>query len=113
VAAPLLCAGLTMSGALGKLTDVPKNDWVVIFGAGGGLGHVGVQIASRLDKFRVIAVDTGNTKRELSLKCGAERFVDFESEDVEAVVKELTGEGAAAVLVVPGSEAAFALAPSL
>lgn len=113
VAAPLLCAGLTMSGALGKLKDVPENDWIVIFGSGGGLGHVGVQIASRLDKFRVIAVDTGATKRNLSLKCGAERFVDFETEDVEAVVKDLTGEGAAAALVVPGSEAAFALAPSL
>ena len=113
VAAPLLCAGLTMAGALGKLKDVPESDWVVVLGAGGGLGHVGVQIASRLEKFRVIAVDTGKTKRELSLKCGAEVFVDFESEDVEAVVKRLTGEGAAAALVVAGSEAAFSLAPSL
>ena len=113
VAAPLLCAGLTMSGALSKLTDVAEDDWVVVLGAGGGLGHLGVQIASRLRRFRVIAVDTGIEKRELSLACGARHFVDFEVEDVEAVVRELTGEGAAAALVVPESESAFALAPKL
>lgn len=113
VAAPLLCAGLTMSGGLSKLGDAKEGDWVVVIGAGGGLGHLGVQIASRLNRFRVIAVDTGATKRELSLKCGAERFVDFGEEDVEAVVREVTGEGAAAALVVAGSEAAFALAPKV
>lgn len=113
IAAPLLCAGLTMSGGLSKLGDAREGDWVVIIGAGGGLGHLGVQIASRLHRFRVIAVDTGDAKRKLSIECGAERFVDFETEDVEAVVGELTGEGAAAALVVAGSEAAFALAPKV
>ena len=106
VAAPLLCAGLTMAGALSKLGDAEAGDWVVVLGSGGGLGHLGVQIA-RLRGFRVIGVDRGEEKRALSLRCGAERFVDFEREDVEAVVKEVTGEGAAAVLVVAASEAAF------
>lgn len=113
IAAPLLCAGLTMSGALSRLSDAAQGDWVVVLGAGGGLGHLGVQIASRLCGYRVIAVDTGREKRELSLASGAQHFVDFEREDAEAVVKKLTGEGAAAALVVPGSERAFALAPGL
>lgn len=113
VAAPLLCAGLTMSGGLSKLGDAKEGDWVVVIGSGGGLGHLGVQIAARLRGFRVIAVDTGDAKRELSVKCGAERFVDFAAEDAEAVVRELTGEGAAAALVVAGSEAAFALGPKV
>lgn len=114
VAAPLLCAGLTMAGAVSKLDAcLAENDWVVISGSGGGLGHLGVQIASRLRGFRVIAVDSGKAKRELSLESGAHEFIDFVEENVEERVKELTGEGAAAVVVVSGSEQAFTMAPNL
>ncbi|PKS11122.1 hypothetical protein jhhlp_002883 [Lomentospora prolificans] len=112
-AAPLLCAGLTMAGAISKLRDLDNGDWIVISGAGGGLGHLGVQIASRLAKLRVIAVDSGEAKRDLSLRSGAEHFVDYSRENVEERVKAITGEGAAAVLVVPASEEAFAVAPRL
>ncbi|KAF7557696.1 hypothetical protein G7Z17_g396 [Cylindrodendrum hubeiense] len=114
VASPLLCAGLTMAGAVSKLdAQLEKDDWVVISGSGGGLGHLGVQIASRLREYRVIAVDSGQSKRDLSLSCGAQYFVDFAEEDVEKKVKELTGEGAHAVLVVSGSKEAFRVAPKL
>lgn len=114
VAAPLLCAGLTMAGAVSKLdAHLSNDDWVVISGSGGGLGHLGVQIAARLRGFRVIAVDSGQSKRDLSLSCGAQFFVDFATEDVEKKVKELTGEGAHAILVVSGSEEAFRIAPKL
>ncbi|KAF4979812.1 hypothetical protein FZEAL_4054 [Fusarium zealandicum] len=114
VVAPLLCAGLTMAGAVCKLDDhLAPGDWVIVSGAGGGLGHMGVQIASRLKHLRVIAVDSGPAKRKLSLECGAEEFIDFITEQVEEKVKNLTGEGAAAIIVTAGSEAAFALAPSL
>ncbi|KAJ4317247.1 hypothetical protein N0V84_007466 [Fusarium piperis] len=114
VVAPLLCAGLTMVGAVSKLDGcLAENDWVVISGSGGGLGHIGVQIASRLRGFRVIAVDSGKTKRDLSLESGAHEFIDFVQENVEERVKEITGEGAAAILVVSGSEQAFTMAPNL
>lgn len=125
VAAPLLCAGLTMSGAFSRLdTDAniflrggaKKEDfWVVISGSGGGLGHIGVQIASRIKHYRVIAIDTGDDKRQLSLDCGAEAFIDFKTEpDVASRVHELTGgEGAHATIVVPGTKAAFEMAPSV
>lgn len=114
VAAPLLCAGLTMAGAVSKLTGYAvKDDWVVISGSGGGLGHLGVQIAVRLHGLRVIAIDTGEARRKLSLDSGAEHFIDFALEDAEARVKEITSEGASAVLVVTGSQEAFVQAPSL
>ncbi|KAL6872133.1 GroES-like protein [Trichoderma novae-zelandiae] len=114
VAAPLLCAGLTMAGGIAKLDQhIPTDGWVVISGSGGGLGHIGVQMASRLRGYRVIAIDSGATKRELSLQCGAEAFIDFETENAEERVKEITGEGAHACLIVSGSEAAFELAPKL
>ncbi|OLN86100.1 Alcohol dehydrogenase 3, mitochondrial [Colletotrichum chlorophyti] len=113
-AAPLLCAGLTMMGAVSKLEgDLSRGDWVVIQGSGGGLGHLGVQIASKLRGFRVIAVDTGVAKRNLSLTSGAEVFIDYTEEDVEKTVMDLTTEGAHAVIVVPGTEDAYRLAPKL
>ncbi|KAK1237153.1 hypothetical protein MKX07_006032 [Trichoderma sp. CBMAI-0711] len=115
VAAPLLCAGLTMAGGIAELDrqHIPSDGWVVISGSGGGLGHIGVQMASRLRAYRVIAVDSGTSKRDLSLRCGAEAFIDFETENVVERVKEITGEGAHACLIVSGSESAFELAPRL
>ncbi|CAG7558760.1 unnamed protein product [Fusarium equiseti] len=114
VAAPLLCAGLTMAGAVSKVGGYAENgDWIVISGSGGGLGHLGVQIANRLKGLRVIAIDTGEARRKLSLDSGAEHFIDFKTENVEEKVKEITGEGAAAVLVVTASQEAYVQAPSL
>ncbi|KAL5093890.1 hypothetical protein Trisim1_009366 [Trichoderma cf. simile WF8] len=114
LASPLLCAGLTMAGGIGKLdTHIPSDGWVVVQGSGGGLGHIGVQMATKLRGYKVIAVDTGASKRELSLQCGAQIFIDFATENVEERVKEITGEGAHACLIVSGSEAAFELAPKL
>ncbi|KAL3462389.1 chaperonin 10-like protein [Aspergillus heterothallicus] len=114
IAAPLLCAGLTMAGALSKLDNIlGPGDWLAISGSGGGLGHIGVQIASRIKKLRVIAVDSGEEKRKLSLESGAEVFIDYQSEDVAARVHELTGEGAHATIVVPGTREAFAMAPNV
>ncbi|OQE36920.1 hypothetical protein PENCOP_c011G02633 [Penicillium coprophilum] len=114
VAAPLLCAGLTMVGALSRLdNEIHAGDFIVISGSGGGLGHIGVQIAARMKNLRVIAVDSGDDKRALSLKSGAEVFFDYKTEDVIARVREITGEGAHATIVVPGTKEALKMAPNL
>ncbi|KAF7592138.1 hypothetical protein BBP40_000625 [Aspergillus hancockii] len=104
--APLLCAGLTMYGALNKLHRFcQKGAWVVIMGAGGGLGHLGVQIGKEMG-YNIIAVDSA-TKKDICLKSGAAAFVDL-SDDVEKEVQNLTdGVGAHAVVVVVGLEAAY------
>lgn len=112
VAAPLLCAGLTMAGALNPLKDLEKGDWVVISGSGGGLGHVGVQLAAARG-LRVIAIDEGASKRALSMESGAEVFLDYKTQDVAGEVKRVTSEGAHAAIVVPGEAAAFEAAPPL
>ena len=44
-AAPLLCAGVTVYSALRKSNTV-SGEYVVLLGAGGGLGHLACQIAS-------------------------------------------------------------------
>lgn len=51
IAAPLLCAGLTMYSAIGK-ANLRSGDWLVIPGAGGGLGHLLVNTThNHLDYF--------------------------------------------------------------
>jgi len=114
VAAPLLCAGLSLAGAVSKLEpEVQPGDYVAIVGAGGGLGHIGVQIAS-IKGYKVIAIDSGAEKEKLSKEMGAFAFVDFAKQDVVQAVKDLTdGEGAHGVICVAGSERAYTQAPEL
>ncbi|KAF2126960.1 GroES-like protein [Dothidotthia symphoricarpi CBS 119687] len=114
VAAPLLCAGLSLAGAVSKLTpEVQPGEFVAIIGAGGGLGHIGVQIAT-IKGYKVIAIDGGSDKEKLCKEMGAVAFVDYTKQDVVQTVKDLTdGEGAHAVICVAGSEKAYLQAPSL
>lgn len=115
IAAPLLCAGLAIAGAVSKCEpELQSGDWVAIVGAGGGLGHLGVQIAANSKGYKVIAIDSGSDKRQLCLDIGASAFMDYATEDVENKVKKLTdGEGAHAVIIVAGSEKAYEKAPDL
>ena len=108
IAAPLLCGGVSMYGALER-AELHSGDFVVIPGAGGGLGHLGVQLAVHMG-YRVIALDTGEQKRALALRLGAEAFVDVHTGSGPSVVTQvraLTGEGAHCVICVAGSPAAY------
>ncbi|KAJ6145545.1 hypothetical protein N7470_009440 [Penicillium chermesinum] len=115
-AAPMLCAGVTVYAAL-KRSNARPGQWVVISGAGGGLGHIAVQIASRGMGLRVIGIDHGS-KAELVRSSGAEHFVDitqFPKDDQGAALKarvhELAdGLGAHAVVVCTAANAAYAQA---
>lgn len=105
MAAPILCAGVTVYKAL-KRSDAKAGESVVITGAGGGLGSLAVQYAHAMG-FRVIGIDTGDAKRDLVLKSGGEVFVDFMKDDVTKKVLEATdGEGPQAVIHVAVSEKA-------
>ncbi|GLA06922.1 hypothetical protein AnigIFM60653_007872 [Aspergillus niger] len=105
--APLLCAGLTMYGALSKIEKLyEKGDWVVIMGAGGGLGHLGLQIGKEMG-YKMIAVDSPS-KKDICLASGASAFFDFKDDNLIANIQSLTdGVGAHASLIVVGSEKAY------
>ncbi|KAB8258013.1 hypothetical protein BDV32DRAFT_151826 [Aspergillus pseudonomiae] len=107
VAAPLLCAGIAMYSSIMKTRTRP-GDWIVLPGAGGGLGHMGVQIAVRKG-LKVIAIDSGEKKKELCLALGATAFFDYKIDNIEKEVKKLTGGlGAHAVICTANSEPAYA-----
>ncbi|KAJ3761196.1 mannitol-1-phosphate dehydrogenase MPDH1 [Lentinula raphanica] len=106
-ASSVLCAGLTVYRAIKNSQTVP-GDWIVIPGAGGGLGHLGVQYA-RVRGLRVIAIDTGAHKRDLCLQLGAEKWIDFkESKDIVKEVLDATnGLGAHAAVVTASSSKGY------
>ncbi|KAI3019692.1 ABC-2 type transporter family protein [Aspergillus niger] len=105
--APLLCAGLTMYGALSKIEKLyEKGDWVVIMGAGGGLGHLGLQIGKEMG-YNMIAVDSPS-KKDICLASGASAYFDFKDDNLIAKIQSLIdGVGAHASLIVVGSEKAY------
>ncbi|KAF4615528.1 hypothetical protein D9613_003506 [Agrocybe pediades] len=106
-ATPILCAGLTVYKAL-KQTNLVVGQWVAISGAGGGLGHLAVQYAVAMG-YRVLAIDTGEKKKELVMSLGAEKWVDFmESKDIVEDVKVATGgQGPDAAVIAAGDARPF------
>ncbi|KAJ5758746.1 hypothetical protein N7520_005902 [Penicillium odoratum] len=106
LAAPLLCAGIAMYSSI-KKTKTRKGDWLAILGAGGGLGHMGIQIAAK-QGLKVLAIDMGDEKRDLCLSLGATEFLDFRNVDIVESVKSLTsGLGVHAVICTANGEAAY------
>ncbi|OAL37529.1 hypothetical protein AYO20_03036 [Fonsecaea nubica] len=108
--APILCGGVTAYKAI-KVSEAVPGRWMVISGAGGGVGALGIQYAKSMG-YRVIAIDVGDAKKEYCLKLGAEVYYDAKELDT-ATVMALTGDGAAAVLVMANSGRAYQAALEL
>jgi propanol-preferring alcohol dehydrogenase len=61
---------------------------------------------------RVIAVDGGDAKRDMSLKLGAEKYLDFTStSDLPGEIAKVTTYGAHAAIVFAASKASYEQAP--
>ena len=103
MAAPILCAGVTVYKGL-KETDTKPGDTVVISGIG-GLGHVAVQYAKAMG-LNVIAVDISDEKMALARQMGADATINAKTTDPVAEIKKLCG-GAQGVLVTAVSPQAF------
>ena len=104
-AGPLLCAGITTFNAL-RNSGATAGDRVAILGVG-GLGHLGVQFASRMG-FETVAVARGTGKEELARKLGAHHYIDSTDGDpgeklaalggVDVILATVTNAGAMAAL---------------
>ena len=103
-AAPVLCAGVTTYKGL-KETNARPGEWVVISGAGGGLGHIAIQYAKAMG-LHVAAVDLGPQKAALARKLGAEIAIDARTQDPAREIQKQIG-GAHGVLVTAVSTIAF------
>ncbi|KAJ7932134.1 chaperonin 10-like protein [Mycena leptocephala] len=106
-AASILCAGVTVYRAI-KYSQTSPGDWIVLPGAGGGLGHLAIQYA-KVAGLQVIAVDTGADKKKLCLELGADKWIDFqESKNIVEEIKAMTGGlGAHSALVTAASSSGY------
>ncbi|GAD96113.1 alcohol dehydrogenase [Paecilomyces variotii No. 5] len=105
VIGPVLCAGVTAYKAVLN-ANVRAGKWLVVVGAGGGLGHLAVQYA-KAQGASVLGVDTGAEKRDFVLSLGATEFIDFALTNPIDKVKEITNGGAHGVVVTAGNAKAF------
>jgi D-arabinose 1-dehydrogenase-like Zn-dependent alcohol dehydrogenase len=87
-AAPLLCAGITTYNALRHSGAMP-GDLVAVQGIG-GLGHLGIQFASKFG-YRVVAVGRGMGDAALARKLGASLYIDSGAANAAAELQELGG----------------------
>jgi len=87
-AAPLLCAGVTTFNALRHSGALP-GDLVAVQGIG-GLGHLGVQFASRFG-YKVAAIGRGAENRALAKKLGASVYIDSQAENAAEALQKLGG----------------------
>jgi D-arabinose 1-dehydrogenase-like Zn-dependent alcohol dehydrogenase len=87
-AAPLLCAGITTFNAL-RHSGASPGDLVAVLGIG-GLGHLGIQFASKFG-YRVAAVGRGPETAALAKRLGASVYIDGKSERAAQVLQSLGG----------------------
>ncbi|WP_260703101.1 alcohol dehydrogenase [Edaphobacter flagellatus] len=87
-AAPLMCAGVTTFNCLRNAGAVP-GDVVAVLGLG-GLGHLGVQYASKMG-FKTVAIARGADKAELAKRLGAAVYIDSQTQDPAAELQKLGG----------------------
>ena len=94
-AAPLLCAGATILGAI-KNSSAKGGDLIAIQGFG-GLGHLALQFAIKLG-LKVAVISRGKEKEELARKLGAHIYIDTN-----------TDKPAEELMKMGGAKAIFAL----
>jgi zinc-binding alcohol dehydrogenase/oxidoreductase len=70
-----------------------EGEWVLVWGIGGGVATAALTIGKALGA-RVVVTSSSDEKLERARKLGADATVNHSSEDVVAVVKEVTGGGA-------------------
>jgi D-arabinose 1-dehydrogenase-like Zn-dependent alcohol dehydrogenase len=87
-AAPLLCAGITTFNAL-RHSGAGPGELVAILGIG-GLGHLGVQYATKMG-FKTVAIARGADKGALAKKLGAHVYIDSTSQNPAEELSKLGG----------------------
>jgi NADPH2:quinone reductase len=91
-AAALIQSYCTMLFALTRRTRLAPGEWVLVLGAGGGIGLAAVDIATALGG-RVIAAASTPDKLEAATAMGAEATIAYEEEDLKVRAREISGGG--------------------
>jgi NADPH2:quinone reductase len=95
--------------ALTRRVTVRPEEWVLVLGAGGGVGLAAVDVARHLGA-RVVAAASSADKLAAAAALGADAGVNYDAEDLKVRVREITGGGTHLVVdPVGGAYAEIAL----
>jgi NADPH2:quinone reductase len=96
---------ITALRGLDDTLGLTEGESLLIFGAGGGLGHLAVQLAKRMGA-RVFAVASGDDGVALAGQLGADAVVEGHRDDLAAAARAFAPEGLDAALLTAGGAAA-------
>jgi NADPH2:quinone reductase len=96
-AATLIQSYGTILFALTRRTSIKPGDWVLVLGAGGGVGLAAIDVARALGA-RVIAAASTKEKLDMAVAMGAEATIAYEDEDLKVRARELSGGGVDVVI---------------
>ncbi|HWD53360.1 MAG TPA: NADPH:quinone oxidoreductase family protein [Acidimicrobiales bacterium] len=96
-AATLIQSYGTILFTLTRRTSVHPGEWVLVLGAGGGVGLAAIDLARALGA-RVIAAASTKEKLDKALAMGAEATISYEDEDLKVRARELSGGGVDVVI---------------
>jgi NADPH:quinone reductase len=71
--------------------QLKAGEWVLIMGAGGNLGTVGIQVAKNVVGAKVICAAGADERVRLGLSLGADHGINYNKQDLTAEVMRLTG----------------------
>jgi NADPH:quinone reductase-like Zn-dependent oxidoreductase len=74
-----------------NVAQLKAGEWVLIMGASGNLGSVGIQIAKHVIGAKVICTAGGRARADSGLELGADHAIDYTSQDLLAEVMRITG----------------------
>jgi len=94
---------LTALRGLDEIIKLKQGESLMVFGAGGGIGHLAVQLAKRIGA-RVFAVASGDDGVALAKRLGADSVANGRKDDIEAAARAFAPGGLDAALVTAGGE---------
>ncbi|MBW0103645.1 NADPH:quinone oxidoreductase family protein [Pseudonocardia sp. KRD291] len=105
IAATAIESYCTLVFGVTRRVAVLPGEWVVVLGAGGGIGLAAVDVARGLGA-RVLAAASTPDKRDAATAAGAEAAIDYT--DLKDRIREVTGGGADVVIDPVGGPSAEA-----
>jgi hypothetical protein len=100
---PLLISGLTAAISLDKVADLKPKDVVLVTAAAGGLGQFAIQWAKNVG-CHVIGVTSSLEKVSFIRSLGCDRAIDYNAENLAAVLKAEYPKGVDVVYETIGGE---------
>jgi len=96
----------TSHGAFDWRAHLQPGEWLLVYGAAGGVGLTAVEIGKAMGA-HVIACAGSQEKLAIARQCGADHLIDYSREDIRERVKAITGGRGADVIYDPVGGDAF------